>query len=825
MPDQGPNRKPDQATKDQIIEHARQGVSNTTIARDLNVFGQTVNGIVSNARRRGLLPQLPPKQKPPETVQMNPPVNHNPQPQPHMPAQPQPMPQPQYTQPAPQSSGPVQDDFTGGRPILGGSGGFSAPAQGVKYTVERMVPPDGLLGTHYGSFSVDELGQIYGEGTYKVTRHEPGRAVPVEFVQKIAASYGPSRSNFTGSRPQASRPAFGQRPWDRSQEDPSNQGATPPMRSPYSYVRPEQTQPHQDRSVYDFARNQAAAGDAALGKAIEMVGQTQMEAMKQIESARRSGPDTYLVKVLETQQEIAGKRWEEEIRREEQKRDAEEKKWERRQADERDRWERERAAEKERHERQRNDEKERYDRDQAAQKEAHDRELTRIRTESDSRLAQIKAETEERSRREKEEREERNRRDKEERDERERRASDERKFLLDLEERKLALVQKDAEIAQKRLESELQKTREDMKSLQEIAQREMAETREATEKHIENATASAREQYERDKDQLDREHKLKERALDKEHELNRQLIESERQIAQNQGGDQIFNTINTIIKEGSKALEKMVDLQKIKAMTPEAQTAYVARGASLDGNVLQEPAKQEAQRQAPPPPPPQVQSHQQESDPQPSSRMAASAQNPAQGGNGNGHAAPMTDAQASGSHMESIIREQMGTQLAQEIIEEWALYVESGSDATTFANLYLEMMRDPRSDEKRQACAAFAAFMKVRKWGKVYKVIRPFLRAETQEILDRPEAEGFYEQFRAMVILQIQDYWDQFVASKLPPGQGGTPPQGSGAPLPPPVPQHPSAQAPVEPQGALGDNGDAPQAPPVPSRDTLRPIK
>lgn len=35
----------------------------------------------------------------------------------------------------------------------------------------------------------------------------------------------------------------------------------------------------------------------------------------------------------------------------------------------------------------------------------------------------------------------------------------------------------------------------------------------------------------------------------------------------NQTGDQIFNTLNTIIKEGSKALDKMADLQKIKAMT------------------------------------------------------------------------------------------------------------------------------------------------------------------------------------------------------------------------------------------------------------------
>ena len=93
-----------------------------------------------------------------------------------------------------------QDNFTGGRPIPG-TGGFTAPSMDVKYTVERTVPPDGLLGTHYGRFSVEELGKEYGEGTYKILKYEPGRTMPIEFIQKVAPSFGQPRfpRSVTGS--------------------------------------------------------------------------------------------------------------------------------------------------------------------------------------------------------------------------------------------------------------------------------------------------------------------------------------------------------------------------------------------------------------------------------------------------------------------------------------------------------------------------------------------------------------------------------------------------------------------------------------------------
>lgn len=88
---------------------------------------------------------------------------------------------------------PPKDDFEGGRPVIAAPGGFTSPLMDVKYLVERTVPPDGLLGTHLGRFSVDELGKEYGEGTYKILKYEPGRAVPIEFIQKVGPSYGRTR--------------------------------------------------------------------------------------------------------------------------------------------------------------------------------------------------------------------------------------------------------------------------------------------------------------------------------------------------------------------------------------------------------------------------------------------------------------------------------------------------------------------------------------------------------------------------------------------------------------------------------------------------------
>lgn len=826
----GPRKKIEPSEKEQIIELARQGVANVTIARDLNIHGHTVNGIIFNARKRGALPPLPPKERPdmsslppmPPPVQMQPPppfmappVASAPPPaaSPQMAPPPVEHHRPMYTQPVPP---PSSDDFVGGRPVMGGSGGFTAAHQGVKYTVERTVPPDGLLGTHHGSFTNEDLGQIYGEGTYRVTRHEPGRAVPMEFNQKIGPSYGPPRSPnsapsqqrqpFAGGR----TPFFARPSWaDQSHQTEDPQGLAAQRPYPF-YPRAEQA-PAPDRSLVDFARHSAQAGEGAISKAIEMMGTIHAESLRQVESARRTGPESQVTKILETQQDLQNKRWEEERRRDEDKRKADEEKHDRQQREDRERYERERKLEQERHERDRQAEKERYDREQQAQKDAHEREVQRLRAETDARLLQLKAESEERARREKEDREER-----------ERRAAEERKFFLELEEKKLQLVRQEADAAQKRMELELQKTREDMKSLQDAAQSEMRETREATSRHIEDAQSRMSEQLERDRTALEREHKLREKALDKEHELNREIIQYQKESVEKQGGDQLVNLLQSVVKEASKGFGEVVNLQKIKSMHPDAQTAFVAKGGNMEGEQGAQ-GPQAAARQAPPPPQ------------QPPPQQQAYEQTPPQNGNGqHQEAAAQQQAQAAaaqpnGNYMESLIVQQIQTPLGQEMMQEWALHVDSCTedaiDSTSFVATYLEMMKDDFHPEKRQACVALAAFMKVRKWDRMYRIIRPYLAPEVQEVLDRPIAALFYEQFRGLVILQIKAFFEQFGAAQGMPvgGQNGAAapaPGQNGAPVP--TMQQPAAQAPVEPRAGTNGESTAPPAPPVPTRESLR---
>jgi hypothetical protein len=772
MPSEGPRSSSKHLTaedKQRILALANEGVDTVSVARTLGLNGRAVNGFLSTARKLGTAPPPPPPlyaapqpvpmPMPEIPVPMPEPAVTTPipeetppmlQPNPFPAAAPQPAPiiapaawaRPVLQQPAPTPSAAVQDGFSGGRPIVGGSGGFTGQSNQIRWTVERMVPPDGLLGTHYGSFTPEELGQTYGEGTYKITKNEPGRPVAMEYIQKIGPSYGharqpsmsPDRARLFGRSPY-----FG-RPWDRAQDPLHTDGSDQTQGPRYAYPR----DPYGDRTLYEFSRN-SATGDGAVGKAIDMLGAMHQRSLEQVEVARRSGPESYVTRFLEAQQEIWNRRWEEERRRDEERRGVEEGKWERRQQEERDRWERERQA----------------------SREAHDHDLARIKAESDARLK----ETQER--------------------ETQRREADDRqqKSLLELEDRKLKLIQEGSKLDRDRMEGEISRSREEMKSLQEKTSEELRETRETTQKAIEENHAEVKERMDRDREGLEREYKLRERSLDKEHELSKQVLDVRSEMLQQQSGDQIFNIINTVVKEFAKGLERIVDLKKLEAMTPEAQAAAAARGA-IDGNVIGGPAGE------PQPEAPAV---------QPQRQGAAAAQKPP----GNGH----TEAKEGGGtdKMESFVREGLKRQEFQEIIKEWALHVQEENDPSAFANLYLEMMQDQKNEEIRKFCTMLLTLMSVRNWAKMFAFMQPHLDADTVRIFQTPWASKFYEAFRAMVTTQVRHYWNQFLTAKK--ADQEQPSQAA------------PARVPVEPAGAAGAPTPAP-APadgvPVPTRESLR---
>lgn len=746
--------------RDQVVALSRDGMGNKEIAVTLNLHGHIVNSIVNGARRQG---QLPPTQKTLQKIQMGtsatleaPPQNN---PAPYLENSRMSKPAPRMAssmQPAPAPS--VADDFTGGKPIIGSPGGFTGERPLVKYTVERLSPPDGVLGTHHGSFSLDELGRTYGAGYYQITKHEPGKAMAVQFTQQISQSYGETRfPNNMGSQrptPQRTFPGFGRPPMS----GPSNneEGSAPPYRPMY---------PRQDgeRNIIDFARHTAAQTNSGLDKAIEMMGQLQIKALENAENARRASPEVQMTKFMETQQELMNQRYEQERQRQLERQTAEEAKYERTRREDRERWER----------------------DQDAARIAHDRELARIKTEAETRLAESRAISEERERR-----------DRQEREDRDRRGEADRKHFLEIEEKRMQLMREDAEHKQKRLEIELQRSREEMMSLQLKTTEELKENREATAKHIEESNRSLGEQLERDRESLDREHKLKEKAQDREFELQKEMISLQRENVEKSGGDQIFSTIQTVIKEFSKGLEKVVDLKKIEAMTPEAQAVAASRGA-MDGAVMNAgPTTANI--------PNQQQSAPQQNQPQ---EPAQQQQAPAPVSNAASIVTGIVE-----NKMESMIRESLRKPFFQEVLKEWALHVdesqESGKvDATTFANLYMVMMQDAKNEEGRQGCAAFATFMKPRNWKKMYAVLKTAMDEETQQSFEKPAAAEFYEQFRAIVITHIRDYFEQFMADKVKNGQ--------------PAPAQQQAPAPVEPQGAPAQSQEE-DAPAVPTRESLR---
>ena len=107
----------------------------------------------------------------------------------------------------------------------------------------------------------------------------------------------------------------------------------------------------------------------------------------------------------------------------------------------------------------------------------------------------------------------------------------------------------------------------------------------------------------------------------------------------------------------------------------------------------------------------------------------------------------------------------------REILREWAIHVESSIedkvvDATTFANLYIEMMRDPRNRKTRQACTIFAIFMKPRRWEEALEAFGKIRNKDVRASFEKPEAKEFYKQFKRMVLEQVTQYWEQFLTKK-----------------------------------------------------------
>lgn len=764
-----------------VIEMAKQGMTAKAIARQLGVNGQNVTGVISTARNSGKLPPFVPKgaQAAPADPAPAPFVTSTPMPtglptavaitpsaqppsafstapveqvQMQTPSQPAPpaanvapAPAQIQQQPVPGTATPA-DDFTGGRSVVSASGGLSQ----TKYIVEREVPSDGLLGTHVGSFFTEELGQIYGSGIYVITKQEPGRPSQ-QFRQKVSESYGPPKfpksMGGAGGRPMA-RPGWAPgAPFGQANHGPEEDH--PGYRSVPSYFP--------GRADLSRGRHDEAT---TLEKAFETVEKVSQRASEEIERARKSGPDQFVTSFMRDQQELARRQYEEERNRLAEEKKAEQEKWERAQAADRERWER---AEK-------------------ADRERHQREIERIKAENEAKEKILRTEHEERERREARDREER-----------EKRAEAERKFLIELQDKRMEMYREQSEMERKRLAEELASNREQMKDLTDRTAKTIDEAQRSTSEQIQENERRIQETLERERESLEREHKLKEKALDREAELQGKVLDAQRAQVENSSGDQIFNTVNTIVKELSKAMGQVVDLKKIEAMSPEAQAVHIAKGggaAETPQATAQDPRAQAGTEAHQTPP-------------------AAAAE----------QEAPQSSAQAElqatvkgavNQRVEDVIRENLNTPMLQDVLAEWALHVEDSAstgvvNATTFANFYIQLMQDEKSYDTRKGCAAFATFMKPRSWKKVYSILREAMNEDQKKIFDLPQAEEFYGQFKRLVLDQIMQYFEQFYKDGAPGAQGTAQKQAptSGAP----VERADAKQADTDEAGAAGQPG------------------
>lgn len=116
--------------------------------------------------------------------------------------------------------------------------------------------------------------------------------------------------------------------------------------------------------------------------------------------------------------------------------------------------------------------------------------------------------------------------------------------------------------------------------------------------------------------------------------------------------------------------------------------------------------------------------------------------------------------------MEQVIRDNLDRPIAREIIKEWANQVKRENNPATFANTYMEWMRDPIDHEGRKATTMFANFMAGHDWAEILAIMAPKLDKETVATFRSAFAEDYYNGFRGMVTEQIRQYWEDFLTER-----------------------------------------------------------
>jgi hypothetical protein len=100
------------------------------------------------------------------------------------------------------------------------------------------------------------------------------------------------------------------------------------------------------------------------------------------------------------------------------------------------------------------------------------------------------------------------------------------------------------------------------------------------------------------------------------------------------------------------------------------------------------------------------------------------------------------------------------------LVYEWIRLLIAKADAVLLANHFLECMRNETNGTLRIACAAFASLMESMTFPEISELLSQHVSQKNRSILKDPYASEFYLRFRACVILQVKNYWHQFLESQ-----------------------------------------------------------
>ena len=91
--------------------------------------------------------------------------------------------------------------------------------------------------------------------------------------------------------------------------------------------------------------------------------------------------------------------------------------------------------------------------------------------------------------------------------------------------------------------------------------------------------------------------------------------------------------------------------------------------------------------------------------------------------------------------------------------------MEAGAEPSLLANVMLEWMRSQDLHDVRRSAVNASAFMAVRSWSEVLSALRTHeaIRDPLKDLegLDSPEAEMYYNEWKAVVLAAVNEYWDE----------------------------------------------------------------